>query len=100
VLRAGSLALDPATRQCTLDDEVVELTPREFSVLEQLLRHGGDVVPRAALLNDVWGADYAGDPKVVDVYIRYLRRKLDERVGRPIIRTIRGVGYQIPGGAR
>lgn len=100
VLRAGSLALDPALRTCTLDDEAVELTPREFAVLEQLLRRGGDVVPRTALLDDVWGPDYGGDPKVVDVYIHYLRKKLDERVGRPIIRTIRGIGYQIPDGAR
>jgi two-component system OmpR family response regulator len=94
-LRAGALLLDPATRACHVDDHAVDLTPREFALLEHLLQHLGVVVSRRDLLNDIWGPDYPADSNVVDVYVRYLRKKIDEPFGRSSIETIRGVGYRL-----
>jgi len=89
VLSVGELALDPATRRVTRDGEEVELTGREFAVLELLARRPGRVVTRAELIEQVWDEDYDGSPNIVDVYIGYLRRKL----GRELIRTVRGTGF-------
>jgi DNA-binding response OmpR family regulator len=92
-LRAGDLVLDAAARTVTRGDEPIELTRREFDLLECLLRHPGQVLDRATLLADVWGYDFLGGSNVVDVYIRYLRAKL-ERPDRPkLIDTVRGIGY-------
>jgi len=87
----GNLAVDPATRLVTRegDGEGIELTGREFAVLEFLARTPGRVVTRAELIEHVWAEDYDGSPNIVDVYIGYLRKKL----GRRLIRTVRGTGF-------
>ena len=87
---AGDLGLDATTRTVTHAGREVELTAREFEVLEVLARHEGEVVTRRQLLEEVWRDGYDGSPNVVDVYVGYLRRKLDDP-GR--IRTVRGVGF-------
>jgi DNA-binding response OmpR family regulator len=92
VLRAGDVALDPATREVTLGGQPVGLTPREYAVLEYLLRHPDRVVTKLELLDHVWDVD-AEDPNLVEVYVGYLRRKL----GRETVRTVRGAGYRIGG---
>jgi two-component system OmpR family response regulator len=95
VLRAGALALDPASHECTVDGVAIDLTPREFALLEFLLRNVGVVMSRRDLLNDIWGPEYPADSNVVDVYVRYVRKKIDEPFGRTSIETIRGVGYRL-----
>jgi DNA-binding response OmpR family regulator len=70
-----------------------ELTPREYQLLEFMLRRPGQVVTRAQLISEVWSADYSGSPNVVDVYIGYLRRKLEHPSLPPLIRTVRGAGF-------
>jgi DNA-binding response OmpR family regulator len=96
VLTAGDLELDPATRTVTRAGRLVPLSAREFAVIEYLLRRAGDVVSRSDLLEHVWDRNFEGSTNVVDVYVGYLRRKLEEPFGRPLIRTVRGVGYVIP----
>jgi len=91
VLRAGELALDLRTRRATVGERTVELTAREFSLTETFMRHPGQVLSREQLLSHVWGYDFAPESNVVDVYIRYLRRKL----GPNIITTARGMGYRL-----
>jgi two-component system OmpR family response regulator len=88
-LTIGELVVDPARHAVTCAGEPVELTAREFSVLEYLARRPGELVTRAELLDHVWDANYAGSTNVVDVYVGYVRRKL----GRPLIRTVRGAGF-------
>jgi DNA-binding response OmpR family regulator len=90
-LRVGSVTLDLRTRRATVGDRVVELTAREFSLLESLLRHPGQVLSREQLLSHVWGYDFDPGSNVVDVYVRYLRRKL----GPEVIETVRGMGYRM-----
>ncbi|HMA35464.1 MAG TPA: response regulator transcription factor [Chloroflexia bacterium] len=96
-LRAGEVSLDRLTRKVTRGDRQIELTPREFDLLEMLLAHPHQVFSREAIVNRVWGYDYFGDTNVVDVYVRYLREKLgdDERT---VIRSVRGVGYSLEPG--
>lgn len=93
VLEVGDLTLDPATHAVTRGGLSVELSAREFSLLEFLMRHPDEVVSRARILEHVWDYNYAGFSNVVDVYVGYLRRKLERPFGRPLIRTVRGVGY-------
>ena len=93
VLTAGPLTLDPAKYAVTWDGKPIALTKKEFDLLKYLMEHAGQAVTRDALLSDVWGYDYAGDTNVVDVYIRYLRHKIDEPFGVKTIHTIRAVGY-------
>lgn len=93
VLSAGKLTLDPASYAVAWDGKPVALTKKEFDLLRYLMQHKGQAVTRDALLSDVWGYDYAGDTNVVDVYIRYLRHKIDEPFGVKTIHTIRAVGY-------
>ena len=71
------------------------LTPREHAVLETLMRRHPDVVPKQDLIDDVWGIDFDGDPNIVEVYIGYLRRKVDKPFDVSTVRTVRGVGYQV-----
>ena len=95
VLTCGDLELDPATRACARGDVRIELTAREFHVLERLMRRPGEVVPKSQLLDDVWGHDFEGDPNVVEVYVGYLRKKVDAPFGRRSIVTVRGAGYRV-----
>jgi DNA-binding response OmpR family regulator len=93
VLHAGDVVLDAAAHTVTRGGDPVTLTRREFDLLECLLRHPDQVLDRATLLADVWGYDFLGGSNVVDVYVRYLRGKLDGP-GRPsLIETVRGIGY-------
>lgn len=91
VLRSGPVALDVARRVCTVDDRVAELTPREFAVLEYLLRRSGEVVPKRAIVEHVWDIAFDGDDNVVEVHVSALRRKL----GADAIETVRGGGYRM-----
>ena len=95
VLVAGDLTLDPATRVVHRGGEEIALTPREFGLLHFLLRHRGDVVSKTDILESVWDAHYAGDQNVVEVYIGYLRRKVDQPFGRTAIETVRGMDYRL-----
>src|SRR5262245_3615614 len=92
---AGALALDRDTRTATLGGREIELAAREFEVLELLARHAGEVVTRRQLLEEIWHDGYDGSPNVVDVYVGYLRRKLDDP---SLIRTVRGVGFVLESG--
>jgi two-component system OmpR family response regulator len=95
LLQVADLTLDPATRKVARGDRQIALTVREFALLNYLMTHAGTVISRTKLLANVW--DYGFDPgtKVVDVYIRYLRRKIDGDGEKPLIRTARGFGYSI-----
>ena len=92
-LEIGDLRIDPSTRIVTRAGHQVELTGREFDVLEVLARDAGRLVTREALLESVWAGNPEGSPNVVDVYVGYLRRKLEQPVGRRLIRTVRGKGF-------
>jgi DNA-binding response OmpR family regulator len=94
VLTAGGLEVDPMTRRCRYRGEEVALTPRQFALLEVLMRGGTEVVSKQQLLDRVWGMD-ACDANIVEVYIGYLRRKL----GASVIETVRGVGYRVTANA-
>lgn len=93
-LRAGDLVLDRQTRRVTRGGKPVELTPREFDMLELFLSHPRQVFSRDVILNRVWGYDYYGDTNVIDVHIRHLREKLNDE-SRELIRSVRGVGYSL-----
>ena len=91
VLHAGELSLDLRTRRASVGGRTVELSAREFTMLEVFMRHGGQVLSREQLLSHVWGYDYDPGSNVVDVYVGYLRRKL----GRERFQTMRGMGYRL-----
>jgi two-component system, OmpR family, response regulator len=95
MLVAGDLRIDPSSRRCWRGDVEVTLTAREFAVLEHLARHAGDVVSKRDILDHVWDDDFQGDPNIVEVYVRYLRRKIDLPFGRQSIETVRGAGYRL-----
>lgn len=95
VLTVKNLALDRPSRSVSVDGQSVELTKREYDLLAYLLENKGLVLTRDQILQAVWGYDYLGDTNAVDVYIRYLRAKLDDRFGQKYIHTVRGVGYAI-----
>jgi DNA-binding response OmpR family regulator len=92
---AGDVTIDPVKHRCTRGTTDIVLTAREFAVLEFLMRRAGEVVPKAEILDNVWDFAFEGDPNIVEVYIRHLRRKLDEPFGRHLIETIRGAGYRL-----
>ncbi|MPY92219.1 MAG: response regulator [Acidimicrobiia bacterium] len=94
-LSAGTLVWDPLTRACWRRGEVVGLTAREQALLECLLRREGGVASKAEILDEVWGPDFPGDPNIVEVYVRYLRRKLDVPFGLHTIETVRTLGYRV-----
>jgi two-component system, OmpR family, response regulator len=94
-LEVGDLVVDPATHEVTRAGTSVELTAREFAVLEFLARNAGEAITRARLLDHVWDENFTGSTNIVDVYVGYLRRKLEQPFDRPLIRTIRGVGYAL-----
>jgi DNA-binding response OmpR family regulator len=95
VLEAGDLSLDPATREVRRADAAIELTTREFAVLEFLMRRAGEVVAKAEILEGVWDFDFDGDPNIVEVYVGHLRNKVDRPFGRESIQTLRGAGYRL-----
>jgi len=95
VLRYGGLALDRITRRAAVPAGQVDLSAREYALLEELLRHPGQVLSREQLLSRVWGYDHDPGSNVVDVYIRYLRNKVDRPFGRDQIETVRGAGYRL-----
>jgi DNA-binding response OmpR family regulator len=95
VLTVGSLRLDPARHRVHRGDTEITLTPREFGVLEHLMRHAGEVVTKTDILRAVWDAHYEGEVNVVEVYVGYLRRKIDAPFGTSSIETVRGVGYRM-----
>jgi two-component system OmpR family response regulator len=94
-LRVGDLLVDPATHRVVRGDRQVELTAREFAVLEYLARHPDEVVTRTRLLDHVWDENFDGSTNVVDVYVGYLRRKLERPSEPPLITTVRGVGFRL-----
>lgn len=94
-LSAGPLRLDPETREVKVGDALLDLTKREFDLLEYLLLNKNIVISRETLLQDIWGYDFSGGTNAVDVYIRYLRAKIEEPFNLKLIHTIRGVGYVI-----
>lgn len=94
-LRAGRLSLNSASREVKVDNQIVELTRREFDLLEFLLQNKNIVMERTTLLDRIWGYDFTGETNSVDVYIRYLRSKLEEPYNLKLIQTVRGVGYVI-----
>jgi DNA-binding response OmpR family regulator len=98
VLEVGTLRLDPATREVRRDDQSIDLSAKEFSLLEFFMRHAGEVLSRARLIEHVWDWAYDGGSNVVDVYVRYLREKIDRPFGTDSIQTIRGAGYRFHGG--
>jgi two-component system OmpR family response regulator len=95
VLVAGDLRLDPATRQVSRRGTPIDLSPKEFALLAELMRHAGVVLSRTHLLEHVWDFAFAGTSNVVDVYIRYLRDKIDRPFGCDSIETVRGAGYRL-----
>ena len=95
VLRVADLALDPASRVVRRGDVEIVLSPKEFSLLHELMRRAGEAVTRTYLIDHVWDFAYDGASNVVDVYVRYLRDKVDRPFGRETIKTVRGVGYRL-----
>ena len=95
VLHLGDLAMDTARREVRRGGRLIELSPREFTLLEYLLRHPRHVLTRTQLAEHVWNFDFFSDSNVVDVYIGYLRRKIDRGSDRPLLQTVRGVGYRL-----
>jgi len=89
----GSLSLDPITHEAHLDDIILELTPTEFELLHYFMRHPRQVLERAQILNNVWGYDFGGDDNVLEVYVGYLRKKLEVGERQRLIHTVRGIGY-------
>lgn len=95
VLTVGTLRLDPASRECHRGDTSVELTAREYALLELLMRRSDAIVPKTVLLDEVWGPEFEGDPNIVEVYVGYLRKKIDAPFGLQTILTVRGAGYRL-----
>ena len=94
-ITVGNLTLDPRRRTARRGDVPIPLTRREFELLEYLMRNAGEVRSREAILAAVWGAESRRDPNVVEVYIGYLRRKIDQTFGTTTLHTVRGVGYRV-----
>ncbi len=92
-LNYAGLRLDPSTREAKRDEMPLALTVTEFNLLHLLLRHPRQVLERGQILDDVWGYDYGGDDNVLEIYIGYLRKKLEAEGGSRLIHTVRGVGY-------
>ncbi len=91
ILQVGKIVLDLRTRRLKIDGEMIDLSAREFTLIETLMRHPNQVMSREQLLDLVWGYDYAPGSNVVDVYVGYLRKKL----GNEAIETVRGMGYRL-----
>lgn len=94
-LRCGDLVLDPSTREVRRGGAAIDLSAKEFSLLETFMRHPGDVLSRARLLESSWDFNYENRSNVIVVYVRYLREKIDRPFGTDSIQTVRGVGYRL-----
>lgn len=97
LLMAGDLTLDPATRAVRRGDRPVSLSAKEFALLEYFMRHEGEVLSRTRLIEHVWDFAYDGGSNIVDVYVRYLREKIDRPFGTHSLETVRGAGYRLQG---
>ncbi len=95
VLTVGDLAVDPAARTVARGTQRLDLTSREFAVLEFLARRAGQVCSKRDVIENVWDVDFDGDPNIVEVYVGHLRRKVDRPFGRNSIETVRGAGYRL-----
>ena len=95
LLQVQDLEIDTERRMVTVDGKAVDLTKKEFELLTYLVQNKNIALTREQILNEVWGYSYIGETNVVDVYIRYLRSKIDEAFGKKYILTIRGVGYYV-----
>jgi DNA-binding response OmpR family regulator len=96
-LRVADLTLDPARHDVRRGDRQIELTPTEFELLAYLMRHAGQVLSRSQILEHVWSDAANTESKMVELYIYYLRNKIDRHTSRPLVRTVRGVGYMVDG---
>ena len=94
-ISAGRLSLDPVKREVKVDETIIVLTKREFDLLNYLMENKNIVISRETILEHIWGYDFSGETNAVDVYIRYLRSKIEEPFNLKIIHTVRGVGYVI-----
>lgn len=94
-LSTADLTVDLKARKVTRGGNLIELTPKEFDLLQYLIQHKGHVLTREQIISDVWGYDFVGDTNIVDVYIRYLRQKIDKGYQPKLIKTARGVGYEL-----
>lgn len=95
LLQVADLTLDPATRQAVRGEKAIPLSATEYSLLEYLMRHPNHVLSRSTILDHVWEYDFGGTDNVLDVYIMYLRNKIDKGHEKKLIRTVRGVGFRI-----
>ena len=95
LLQVGDLVMDTTQRVVKRGDRLIQLSPREYSLLEYLMRNKNHVLSRTQIAQHVWSLDFYGDYKVIDVYIGYLRRKIDRSESTSLIQTVRGVGYWI-----
>lgn len=95
LLKIDELSMDLKSRAVTREGTAIELTPTEFDLLRFLIAHQDEVMSREQIISEVWGYDFIGDTNVVDVYIRYLRQKIDKPFSKKLIQTIRGIGYLI-----
>jgi two-component system OmpR family response regulator len=94
-ITVGSLVCDPARRQVTRGEHQIKLTAREYGLLLYLMRHAGDVLTKAQILDNVWDSAYEGGDNVVEVYVGYLRKKIDAPFGLQTLTTLRGLGYRL-----
>lgn len=94
-LTVGDLVLEPASRKVMRGGRPIELTPTEFELLHYMMKHAGQVLSRDQIITDVWGYEHTGDTNIVDVYVRYLRLKIDKGHRPKLIRTARGIGYAL-----
>src|SRR6266508_4082927 len=94
-LQVGDLTLDCIRRKVTRSNEIIELAPKEFGILEYMIRNKGRLLSRTMIVEHVWDMDYEGLTNIVDVYIRHLRSKIDDRFPNKLIQTVRGIGYMI-----
>lgn len=95
VLAVGTLTMDPSTHEVKRGDTPIDVTPREYSLLEYLMRHPDEALPKADIVGHVWDWEFEGDANIVEVYVGYLRKKIDLPFGLNTVRTVRGVGYRL-----
>lgn len=95
VMKADDLTMDLKSREVVRDGKPIELTPTEFDLLRFLIQHRDEAMSREQIITEVWGYDFVGDTNVVDVYIRYLRQKVDKPFKTKLIQTVRGIGYML-----